>query len=103
MSFGDKMIKLSDKGEYDKVNVLENSMDYDKKNFAINTTRYGLRHYTSHFDCAKYIKEQFDSKYTGIWVAILRVRGYGSCYYSYSDNGHICFTMGEFIVDIFRK
>lgn len=54
----------------------------------------------SRFECAKYIKTQLESKYSGVWLAVLKARGYGSSLISYFDKCYILFEMGEYEVEI---
>ena len=99
----DKTIRLDDKGDYNKVEILTNKMNEDQKNYAIEITRESLNKHESHFDCAKYISNQFESKYGGNWCVILKAYGYGNSYFTYYNQGYINFTMGEFHVEIFKS
>lgn len=102
-SLGKETLRLHDKENYEKIHIYYTSMDDDHKNFAIDTTKRGLKiHDKSHFECAKYIVEKFQSEYGGNWCAILRARNYGGCYYTYIEN-HISFEIGEFCVNIFKS
>lgn len=98
----DESIHLLDKGDYDRVDKINNTMSYDRKEFAIETARQSLNKFDNHNKCAEYIKNKFDSKYGGNWAVILQPRGYGSFCCSYMPNCSIQFLMGEFEVIIFK-
>ena len=95
----DKTIYLIDKGDYNKVEIFTNKMNDDQKNYAIEITRESINMHKSHFECVKYVKDQFDNKYGGNWCVVFNPRGYGdSCFTYYSC--YISFTIGEFDVNI---
>lgn len=74
-SLGDKSIRLEDKGDYDKYNIIASEMSQQQKNFAIEKTRNALKMHKDHFQCVNYIKDKFDDEYGGIWCAIILPRG----------------------------
>ena len=96
-------LRLYDKGNYNKVNIIDNDMNEDQKNYAIDITRKSLNmHNNNHNKCAKYIKEQFVNKYGGKWWVFLRARKYGSAFVYFYGNCYIKFTMGELDITIFK-
>lgn len=46
-------------------------MSEDQKNFAIKTTQKGFSMYKDHFECAKYVKEQFENMVVLVLVIIM--------------------------------
>lgn len=96
-------LRLYDKGNYYKVNIVQNEMAYDQKNYVIELTRKSLNMHKNHFECAKYVKNQLDSKYGRQWAAILSARNYCGSYMSYCDNCYIIFTIGELNVIVFKS
>lgn len=60
-------------------------------------------HENEHCKCAKYIKDQFESKYGGTWCVFLKPQNYSSSSVTRYDNGYIDFTIGEFNIIIFKS
>ena len=97
-------LRLYHKGNYNKVNVIDNEMNDEQKNFAIDITRKSLNmHKDDHCECVNYIKDQFVNKYGGCWCVFIRPQNYGNSISYYCDNCYICFTMGEFSIVIFKS
>lgn len=97
-------LRLYDKGNYNKVNVIDNEMNDEQKNFAIDITRNSLNmHKDDHSKCVNYIKDQFVNKYGGSWCVFIRPRNYGNSFSYHCDNCYISFTMGEFSIVIFKS
>lgn len=59
-------------------------------------------HENEHCKCAKYINEQFESKYGGKWCVFLLPQNYGGSFVTHCEIGYISFTMGEFSIKIFQ-
>lgn len=54
-----------------KQRFFKNEMSEDQKNFAIKTTQKGFSMYKDHFECAKYVKEQFENMVVLVLVIIM--------------------------------
>lgn len=103
-NLGDESLRLYDKGNYNKVNIITNYMNEEQKNYVIDITQKSLSmHKDNPGECVTYIREQLVNKYGGKWCVFLRARNYGNIFAEFYDNCLINFSIGEFDITIFKS
>lgn len=95
-------IIVSDKGNYDVVNIISNQLSYDQKKYALDITKRALEEYDDKGEAANYIRERFDSIYGKYWDCIITFKDHGGYDGYHKSYYFIAFEMGEYLVRIKR-